>query len=281
MQPVSFRSIASRYKAIFFDAYGVLKNYKGLVPGVKETFAFLRENDIRFYILTNDASRSPEALAEYYFRAGLPEITADKIVSSGMLALDFLRSKVNHGTVAYLGPKRSAHYVETEGLKTIPIGDLNLEHAASVNALVLLDDEGFDWERDLNKTINLLRLRNMPVIVANTDTTYPVNRDSVAIAIGGIGELLERIVRKTFIRFGKPDAQIFHFAYDHIQQDGPMKKEDILMVGDTLETDIWGGNKFGVDTALVLTGNTRREKAEIWIEASGIIPNYICESVAD
>ena len=63
MQPVSFQSIARKYKAIFFDAYGVLKNSKGLIPGIDETFAFLKDNGIEHYVLTNDASRSPEALA--------------------------------------------------------------------------------------------------------------------------------------------------------------------------------------------------------------------------
>ena len=50
------------------------------------------------------------------------------------------------------------------------------------------------------------------------------------------------------------------------------------MVGDTLTTDILGGNKFGIDTALVLSGNTLRESAAEQIHATGIIPDYICES---
>lgn len=50
------------------------------------------------------------------------------------------------------------------------------------------------------------------------------------------------------------------------------------MVGDTLHTDILGGNKFGLDTALVLTGNTQAEDAEVRIRSTGIIPTYICVS---
>ena len=52
------------------------------------------------------------------------------------------------------------------------------------------------------------------------------------------------------------------------------------MVGDTLETDIMGGNHFGIDTVLVLTGNTQAQTAKIEIESSGIIPDYICKSVS-
>ncbi len=281
MQLVSFQSIALKYKAIFFDAYGVLKNHKGVIPGIRETISFLQAHDIEFYLLTNDASRSPEDLAAHYQLRGVDAITPDRIISSGMLALDFLKSKVNGGTVAYLGTSESAHYVETRGLRTISIRNLDLEHVDDIHALVLLDDEGFDWMENINKAVNLLRKRNMAVIVANTDMTYPVAKQDVAIAIGGIANMLEQIVQKTFIRFGKPDAQIFQFAYEHIQQHGPIDKREILMVGDTLHTDILGGNKFGIDTCLVLTGNTQPGKAENQIETTGIIPDYICESVVE
>ncbi|MEZ4905121.1 MAG: TIGR01459 family HAD-type hydrolase [Spirosomataceae bacterium] len=276
-----FADLVQRYQVFFFDAFGVLKNAHGLIPGVIETFAFLKENKKQFYILTNDASRSPQQLAASYWHKGLTDITPDTIISSGMLAREYLDLKVNHGTVAYLGTEDSAHYIETADLKTLSIKDLNLENTADVNALVLLDDEGFDWNNDLNKTINLLRKRNIPVIVANTDTTYPVSKTEVAIAIGSVADMLENIVGKQFIRFGKPDAQMFMFAYERVMADNPtLGKKDIVMIGDTLRTDIAGGNKFGLDTVLVLTGNTSAEDAEIRILSTGIIPTYICESVA-
>jgi len=45
-----------------------------------------------------------------------------------------------------------------------------------------------------------------------------------------------------------------------------------------LQTDILGGNKFGLDTVLVLTGNTLPQDAETRITATGIVPTYICGS---
>jgi len=50
------------------------------------------------------------------------------------------------------------------------------------------------------------------------------------------------------------------------------------MVGDTLHTDILGGNKFGLDTVLVYTGNTLPEDAATSITSTGIVPTYICET---
>ncbi len=273
-----FATLLDQYKAIFFDAYGVLKNAHGLIPGVDRTITYLVEMEKPFYVLTNDASRSPNQLAESYARLGLPMITADCIVSSGMLAREYLQLKVNHGTVAYLGTDTSAHYIENADLHALPIRDVDLDHADDITALVLLDDEGFDWNTDLNKTVNLLRRRNIPVIVANTDATYPVAGSQVAVAIGAVADMLERIMGKQFIRFGKPDAQLFMFAYDLLRERMPITKSDILMVGDTLKSDILGGNKFGFDTALVLTGNTPPADVDLRIQATGIIPTYVCES---
>lgn len=275
----SFESVVKKYKTVFFDAYGVLKNHKGLIPGINQTFQYLAENKIDYFILTNDASRSPSELAEYYQKAGLHEVTEYKLISSGMLAREYLRLKVKKGTIAYLGTSKSAHYIEALGLKTISIQDLDIIKADEVTAVVFLDDEGFDWNHDINKVLNLLRKRTIPAIVCNTDKSYPVSKEEVAIAIGGISRMVEAIVGKKFIRFGKPDTQMFVYAYEHALNNGQLvDKADILMVGDTLGTDILGGNKFGLDTVLVLSGNTLPERASYHIQGTGIIPNYVCES---
>ncbi|MFY0625134.1 MAG: HAD-IIA family hydrolase [Reichenbachiella sp.] len=274
----NFKDVVTNYEVVFFDAYGVLKNSSGLIKGIKRTFEFLEEHNIDYYILTNDASRGPEDLAKSYHEQGLTMITEEKIISSGMLARDYLKLKVNDGRVAYLGTSKSAHYLEETGLHALSIADLVIEDIDEVNALVFLDDEGFDWKQDVNKLINLLRLRNIPVIVANTDLSYPVSDSEIAIAIGSIAEMVERISGKHFIYFGKPDSNMFIFAYQHTQRAEEVGKEKILMVGDTLHTDILGGNKFGIDTALVLTGNTLKKNAEVKIASSGIIPDYVCDS---
>ncbi|MDR3704647.1 MAG: TIGR01459 family HAD-type hydrolase [Paludibacteraceae bacterium] len=274
-----FKEVANRYKVVFFDSYGVLRNYQGVYPGVREMLQSIEKDGIDYYVLTNDASRSPQQLAESFYTKGLPEITEDKIISSGMIAKDYLEHKINSGKVVYMGTEQSAHYIETVGLQTISISEVDLNDVEEISALVLLDDEGFDWNLDLTKAVNLLRKKSMPVIVANTDTTYPRSKEEVSIAVGGIADLLEPLSQKTFIRFGKPDSQIFNFAYMYVNGIKPIEKKEVLMVGDTLKTDIIGGNKFGIDTCLVLSGNVQAKNAELLIASTGIIPDYICSSV--
>ncbi|RYY54583.1 MAG: TIGR01459 family HAD-type hydrolase, partial [Chitinophagaceae bacterium] len=181
-----FKSLLNNYKVIFFDAYGVIRNYNGLIPGIKNTFAWLESVKKDYFIITNDASRSPDKLVERYHAYGLQNIQADRFISSGMLAREFIELKVKSGIVAYLGTASSAHYIKQPGVEVMPIQDLDDSNIEKVTALVLLDDEGFDWNDGLNKAVNLLRWRSIPAIVANPDGAYPISKHDVGIAIGGL-----------------------------------------------------------------------------------------------
>lgn len=279
MNQQSFLSVASKFKAVFLDSYGVLKNYNGLIEGVQDTINSLRKSGIAIRILTNDASRSQLQQAEGFYKLGLTSIESHEIVTSGMMARQYLQHKILEGKIAYLGTENSAEYILQSGLEHVAVRDIELNSIDDISAFVFLDDEGFDWNSDINKTVNLLRRKNIPVIVANSDKLYPVSRNDVSVATGGIAKLVENMLSKKFIHFGKPDSQMFMYAFDELNQFGNFSKNEILMVGDTLHTDILGGNKFGVKTTLVLTGNTRADNAENQIESSGIIPDFICKSI--
>jgi HAD superfamily hydrolase (TIGR01450 family) len=275
----SFSALSRRYRVIFFDAYGVLKNSTGVLAGVPELLAWLIQEGKDLYVITNDASRSPTEMSKaYQHKQHGTLIPATRTISSGTLAKDFLRSKIKHGRVAYLGKESAAFYIESAGLTPVPIGKCRPDE--DVQAIALLDDEGFDWYSDLNLTLNLVRSLNVPVVVANSDLSYPVDEANVALAVGSLATMMERIVNKTFIRFGKPDTMMFSHAFACADANNPnLKKSDVLMVGDTLQTDILGANTFGIDTALVLSGNTLAARAEVMIQSTGIIPSYICSSV--
>ncbi|MDB4985775.1 MAG: haloacid dehalogenase [Myxococcaceae bacterium] len=275
----SFRELADNYSVIFFDAYGVLKNFEGVIDGVLDVLADLKSEGKELFVVTNDASRSPKKMSQQYVHKDHGELfPEDRIISSGMLARDFLRAKVRMKKVAYLGKPDSAYYIQSAGLTPIPIAEC--EHDTEIGAIALLDDEGFDWQSDINRALNLLRRKTMPVVVANADTVYPVRGNDVAIAVGGIADLMESALGRRFVRFGKPDAYTFSYSFSRASALTPgLRRKDILMVGDTLETDIRGGNKFGIDTLLVLTGNTARENYSFAIESSGVIPDYVCESI--
>lgn len=275
----SFSEIVTRYKVVFFDAFGVLKNSRGVIDGVSDVLLWLTRTGKDVYVVTNDASKSPEEMTYSYVHPEHgPLIPASRIISSGLLAKDFLRTKVKSGRVAYLGKPSSAFYIESAGLEAVPVCQCNGND--DIRAIVLLDDEGFDWYGDINRTLNLVRRRNVPIIVANSDYSYPVAGNDVAVAVGALASMVEQIVGKTFIRFGKPDTTMFSYAFAcaHANDDA-LTKEEVVMVGDTLSTDIHGANTFGIDTVLTLSGNTQAARADVLINATGIIPTYICDSI--
>ena len=280
MNITDFRNIADRFPVVFFDSYGVLRNHNGLIPGAVETVKYLRAAGKHIRVLTNNAARSPEAASQRLAHYGLGGIPASEIITSGSTTRYFLQQKVNKGKVAYLGTPAAAEYIITAGLEAIPIAEVDFSRLEDISGVAFLDDEGYDLNRDINLAINLLRRRLVPVVVANTDLLYPVDRDNVALATGGIARLAEYVLGRRFAKFGKPASPMFQMALDSVALKFPeVSPANILMVGDTLHTDILGGNNYGVTTALVLSGNTRREDYRREIEASGIIPDFVVNSI--
>mgnify|MGYP001627908334 CR=1 FL=1 len=260
----SFFEIAKQFKVILLDSYGVVKNHNGLIKGADKTLEFIRKENKIFRILTNDASRSPQQQIDKYVELGLPGIELHEMITSGMMAKHFLEQKITSGKIAYIGTVNSADYIIQAGLEHIAMSDVNLDDIDDISACVFLDDEGFDWKTDINKVANLLRKKNMPVILANSDYFYPVSHNDISIATGGIAKLVENL-----------------FAYEQLLKEEFINNDQVLMVGDTLNTDILGGNKFGVKTMLVLSGNTREDAYESAIRSTGIIPDYVCKSIIE
>jgi len=277
VKTASFLSLARQFRAIFFDSYGVLKVAGGKVEGGPELIETLREEGIEIRILTNDSSRSQGNQATRFRELGYASIRSSEIITSGMMAKLFLKEKITSGKVAYLGTEASARYVLDAGCEAIAVSDVT--NPDEVNGMVFLDDEGFDWNTDLNAVINLIRNRNIPTIVANTDYLYPTTGGRVALATGGIAKLVESVLGRKFLHFGKPDTQMFNYAFEDINLSDSFAKKDVLMVGDTLGTDIIGGNKFGIKTCLVLSGNTSSRNYNQDIVRTGIGPDYVVDSI--
>ena len=280
MQIQKLKDILPQFRAVFLDAYGVLKNHQGLIPGVQDTLDHLIKRGIPYRVLTNDASRSQVAQSDKFKELGIFGIEPHHVVTSGMMARQYLKYKVDKGVIAYIGTEQAAGFILEDHGFAQPIVEIPLTEADTIAAIVFLDDEGYDWRMTINHTLNLLRRVNVPVIIAHTDQIYPVAKNDVSLATGGIAQLAESVIRRRFIKFGKPDSQMFSYAFDDLNRRGhQLERNNILMIGDTLHTDILGGNKFGTKTALVLTGNTTRHNAQLLIDSTGVRPDYICESI--
>ena len=246
--------LVERYSALLFDAYGVLSYSVGALPGAAELIDRLNRMGKPYYVLTNDASALPESRAARYRKVGL-NVDAERIITSGSLLKGyFAEHSLSGARCAVLGTEDSAEYVRLAGGEVVPAAD-------GFDALVVGDQSGFPFEDGMNAVLTaLFRMfdaGDVPrLLLPNPDLVYP-NDDGFGMASGSVALIIEASLRQRypdrgleFERLGKPNGAIFEAA---LALTGT---RDMVMFGDTLETDIRGANAFGIDSALVAGGVT-------------------------
>ena len=257
---------------MLFDAYGVLKAHAGLYPGVP---ARLRELRVPWWIVSNDASRTAEHLA-----AGYPApVTPEHFVSSGMVLGEALRAQPREGLIAYLGPETCAGTFA--GLEARPF--MELEDLDRVAVVALMDDGCFAWRHELNRIVNLIRARpEVELLCANPDLTWPDAGTRVGLGSGALAALLEAALGREVPRFGKPDRPIYELALAKARAELPdLQPAEVLMVGDTLATDVAGARAMGFDALLVLGGNETPATWEAKADQLGLRPDHVLPSIVD
>lgn len=245
------------YDGVLLDAYGVLLDKSGAMPGAARFLSHLTGSGRPWLVLTNSASRLPETFAAELAEAGLP-VPADRIQTSGMLLADWFAERGLQGARALvLGPEDSAEYVRRAGGRVT-------EAAARTDAevLVIADQKGFDCLEAMDHALSMVLRRldaGLPlhILLCNPDLIYPVAPGLYGFTAGGLAAMLEAVIRERYpdlrnpvVPLGKPHAPLFEAARRRL----PGR---LLMIGDQLATDILGANRCGIDSALVGTGLCR------------------------
>ncbi len=256
----TFAALLPQFRAVAFDAYGVLADARGARPGAGALLERLRREGPPCVIVTNDASRTPEGVAA---RMGDP-LPVDRVITAGLLAQEHLAAHHSGGRIGHLGPPDSAVYLERAGCAAVPF--LAADEVASLDAVCLMDESGFPWREAMDRLVDLLRRRpDLPLVVPNPDPVFPRGDGTFGVAAGALAALVEAATGVTALRLGKPAAPLFERALARLREDLPdLGPEEVLFVGDTLATDIVGAAGAGMRSALVLSGNT---PAEGWREA--------------
>lgn len=271
-QTEPFRPLLDRYRAVLFDSYGVLRDSSQVYPEVPDLLASLPHA----WVVTNDASKSAVEIGAPF------GVGPERIVSSGGVASAYLAEHHAGRRVAYLGPPEAAFWLTEAGCEAAAYPDVD---DAWVDVLAVMDDRDFEWERDLNRAVNLLRDRpGLPFLLPNPDLVFPAGPGRVGIASGGLTALLEAASGARAKRFGKPGAPIFDQALTRARAalgDPLLEPGEVLMVGDTLETDIAGASTVGIRTALVLSGNTTAGNLETAVARVGVTPDHLVLNIFD
>lgn len=192
---IGFSTLIDRHAAILLDAYGVLVNAAGALPGAAEAVSLLVAREQPFLVVTNDASRSPERAAARFSRLGIP-VRPQHVLSSGMLIAPALEAHGLSGKrVVVLGTGDSAAYARHIGAEVV-----EPDSAAPADAVVVADEGGFDTLGTLDDTLSMILAahangRPPVLLLANPDLVYPSGQGRFGLTAGSLVGMLERALQ--------------------------------------------------------------------------------------
>ena len=228
-------------KSLFlFDLDGVF--YKGKESRVKvggtRAIEALRKGGKKLFILTNNSTDSAATVQSRLIEFDIP-VKKDEVLTSGLLTAQYLEQK--HGRVTYF-------LVGEEGL------DAEMKrygHRKTVGEKADFVVVGLDRKLTYDKLDHAARLaRNGAGIIATHASRLYMYKSGPAMATGPLVKAIEFASQKRAVVIGKPSRLMFSIA---LQRAGT-KKNDAVMIGDQVDTDILGASRAGIDAILVTTG---------------------------
>ncbi|MBE6375239.1 MAG: HAD-IIA family hydrolase [Lentisphaerae bacterium] len=253
------RCNTAAFDAVFFDIDGTLTKGKAALPGAERLFEYLHDIQMPYVLVTNDATTPPEKKAYYLQKSGI-NVDPSRIISAGKALKYWIREH------------------NCTGMNFFQYGTLDPEKVAAADITVITDpDKAFlcqgvlgggygDWQ-SIEAAFNLLLSHpEYPFVVANPDCIYPSFRVPGFIGFGPgavanfICQQLQKlgIDKKPFF-LGKPYDPIYRCALTFLSENFPERSffvNRIIMVGDSLDSDIAGACANGLQSALVLSGIT-------------------------
>jgi len=244
--------ITDNIKALIIDMDGVVWKADAPIGDLAATFNRIRERGLKFVFATNNSTKTSEQ-----YVARLKEFGVDaepwQVITSSHAVAHAVAQKFPSGTKVFMiGEDGVRMALEERGYEI-----LSVEDAPLAEAVVMGIDRGINFDKVSEAT--LLVRRGIPFYTTNTDKTFPTPRGEIP----GSGAWVSIIVTATDVQpivAGKP----FPFLMELSLEKLGTKKEETLIVGDRLETDIAAGQGLGCPTALVLSGVSTKEEADLW-----------------
>lgn len=256
----SMKNIYQNYDLFIFDLWGVVHNGVKAFDGAIHILQFLKDQEKPVYFLSNAPRRKDAAIAQLRDR-GVPRDLYVDVVTSGDECYNCLKAKQegtledtfpnaalfykNLGsTIYHLGPDKDKSLYE--GLDGYEITkDLS-------TADVILNTGTYTFEDTLEDHIPVLQqaiARKLPMICANPDLVVIYGQSS-ALCAGRIAKEYEKMGGNVYYH-GKPSPDL----YVAVMKRAHVKERSrVLMVGDSLRTDIKGANAAGIHSIFIKSG---------------------------
>jgi HAD superfamily hydrolase (TIGR01459 family) len=242
----SIKEIGSGYRAWLVDIWGVMHNgHRAFAPAVAATGSFREQGGI--VVLLSNSPRPSPGVQEQLSRLGVPPSSYDATVTSGDLTRHELR-KHKHPRVFHLGPERDLPIFAGLDVTLVPRDEAELIVCSG-----LFDDET-ETPADYVDLLKELAARKLPMICANPDHLVERGNQLVYCA-GALAAVYER-EGGGVVYAGKPHAPIYELALETIASIAgrAVAKDEVLALGDGVQTDIAGAAGFGVDSVFVASG---------------------------
>lgn len=260
-------AIADDTDVFLLDAFGVLNIGETAIPGVPERVAGLQKAGKRVIVVSNAAGNPHAGLMQKYRRLGYdfdPEdvITSRKATLAGLAGMPGIR----WGLMA------------TESLGRDDLEHLDITYLAedptaydAAEGFILMGSAVWTGQRQALLEASLLR-NPRPVIVGNPDIVAP-REGGFSVEPGNFAHQLADVTGVEPRFFGKPFGNVFDLTFARLGRFDPART---VMVGDSLHTDILGGQAAGIKTALIAGyGFFAGHEVEGPIRTSGIRPDFI------
>ncbi len=224
-------------KTFIFDLDGTLYLGHTPIPGAADKLEELRSLGYTVLFLTNAATRTREGVVEKLVRMGI-EARKDEVYPGSYLLAQYISRNA---------PKAKVFVIGEHGLKEelTMAGHLCVENSADIVAVGL--DRKFDYEK---LAIALTQIHSgAKLIASNRDHIYPTEHGPMP-GCGSIVAAVETASEKKAFSVGKPNT----FAFELMVREHRFKKEDAIVVGDRVDTDIMFAKACGARSILVETG---------------------------
>ncbi|WP_143965470.1 HAD-IIA family hydrolase [Gordonia zhaorongruii] len=229
-------SFAAGYDTLLVDLDGTLFAGRSALPNAVET---VNGASSPVLFVTNNASRSPDAVAEHLESLGV-RASADQVVSSAQAGASLLVERVQAGSrVLVVGADALRDEVAERGFVVVDSAD------DEPRAVVQGHSPDTGWAQ-LSEAALSVRA-GATWIACNVDTTLP-NERGLLVGNGSMVAAVRSATGQDPLVAGKPAAPIMRDALSRSEGRRP------LVVGDRLDTDIAGARTVGLDSLLVLTG---------------------------
>ena len=246
-------------QSLIIDMDGVLWRDETPIGDLPAIFARIRERGLNFVFATNNGTKTPEQYMEKLAAFGVT-VEPWQVITSALGVAHMVKGKIPVGAPVFvIGGEGVKVALQNEGYKVLHTDDAEKAHAVVM---------GIDREINFAKMreATLLVRRGVPFYATNPDKTFPTPRGEIP----GAGAWISVIVTATGVEptfAGKPFPFLMEMALERLGT----KKENTLVVGDRLETDIAAGQAVGCPTALVLSGVSTRAQADAWKPAPSLI----------